>query len=204
MRYSLVLPALCLFASTAQAQTSNAISVVGDGQELLIDQSDAVSGSVLVQQIGNANGVQIRQADTDSSADVAINGSDQRHEISQEGNGENQAILSSFGTGNTSQISQQSAVGGLNSLALLQDGTNNRAELEQQTTAAGLNRIDLIQSGNDNAARLVQNGVDNAIDLTQNGDTNAANITQTGNGLGFILTQTGGAQITVTQTTPGG
>ena len=205
MRYVLLLLlSSCLGAIAAKAQSDATITLMGDRQEVLVDQSDANSGSVSVEQIGVGNVTQVHQRDDDNEADIVIEGSDQRHEVDQAGGGSNRLLLRSYGANSESRIIQQSAVGGLNAISLLQDGTNNQAMLEQQSTAAGLNSINLIQSGNDNLARLTQIGIDNAIDLTQNGNANSADITQTGNGLGFALTQAGGAQIVVTQSNPGG
>ena len=205
MRYLLILfLASCLGGIAAKAQSNSVVTSIGDGQEVLVDQSEANSGSVAVEQIGMYNAAIVRQRGDDNEVDLVSNGSDQRHEIDQEGIGSNRLMLNASGANNESRIFQSSEIGGLNAIQLLQDGTNNQALLEQQSTAAGLNSINLVQSGNDNLARLTQIGVDNSIDLTQNGDANSADVTQTGTGLGFALTQEGGAQIVVTQSNPGG
>lgn len=205
MHYNIPLVvALSLGASALSAQSTSVVHSAGDGHQVLVDQQQAGSARVDIEQIGIANVAYVRQHGANDEADIYSDGSSQSHEVEQGGDGSNMVLINAFGSTNNSHITQNSTAGGVNAIGLLQTGTNNQAILEQQSTAAGLNSIALVQSGNDNFAQLSQIGFDNSIDLTQNGDANSADVTQIGNGLGFALTQDGGAQIIVTQTSPGG
>ncbi len=186
------------------AQNSSSITSNGDNQHAQVSQQSALSSSVEITQIGSSNISRVTQSGSDNDVELVTDGVLQEQNINQAGDGMNGAHLVVFGSANTADIGQYSSAGGINEISLLQDGSNNQAQLQQQATAAGLNRIDLIQAGNDNLALLSQNGGDNNINLTQNGDANQADVTQNGSGLGFTLTQEGGAQVIVTQTSPGG
>lgn len=194
-----------LFALTPvglAAQSQTHISTTGNANEVLTNQSNTIGANINVEQIGTGNRTEITQESSNAGLVLAVDGDTQTQIVVQRGLTDNQATIQAIGSDNYASLTQDGSIGS-NLAALIQTGSNNQAIMNQYTLG-GINSITLGQFGNNNLAELIQNGVDNDIQLQQNGDNNAAAVTQNGNGLGFALTQNGGAQITVTQTSPGG
>ncbi|HKY82141.1 MAG TPA: hypothetical protein VJM09_11810 [Sphingobium sp.] len=187
--------------TSAHAQSSVTATNRGNGNHILIDQSTANAGTVDIDQIGDGNGISLKQAGIGQGAVMRITGRANQIEAHQQGPGSNMLALTVEGQDNSSRLDQLALAGGSNAMVVGQWGDGNSAQVAQ-TAYAGGNTLSLQQNGHDNIASLAQNGDGNNLALTQNGDGNSAALSQTGNGLGFALTQSGGASITVTQTAP--
>lgn len=194
--------ALMLAPVGAAAQNQSNISTAGSNNAVLTDQSAAVGASINVEQIGSNNRFEATQESSNADLAVSVDGNAQTQIVVQRGLTDNHATIQAIGSNNEATLFQDGSIGS-NIATLVQTGSGNQAIMNQYALG-GVNSIMLGQFGNNNLAELTQNGVDNDIQLQQNGDNNAAAVTQNGNGLGFALTQNGGAQVTVTQTSPGG
>lgn len=194
--------ALMLAPTGVAAQNQTNISSTGSSNAVTTDQSATTGASITVEQIGNNNRVEATQESSNASLVASADGDAQTQIVVQRGLTDNQASLEGIGYDNYADLIQDGTAGS-NIASLVQAGSGNQAIMNQYALG-GVNSILLGQYGNNNLAELTQNGSDNDIQLQQNGDNNAAAVTQNGNGLNFGLTQNGGAQIIVTQTSPGG
>lgn len=175
------------------------VSQIGDLNQVVVDQREAVASRVSLSMEGSDNGAGARvvQSGAGQAASVEITGSSNSFEIIQAGTG-GSATQAIIGDGNAAAIHQSGGAGNVaselqagaqNYAWARQQGSNNFAELRQLGSG---NTIQLVQQGGDNHATLTQTDDGHAISLHQPGSTTAT-IFQSGAPKAIGLTQTPGA-----------
>jgi hypothetical protein len=189
-------------AALAQTRARASVEMSGTGNAADVDQADTLDARVDVSQIGDMNDVHVVQDGDAQRLTVSQQGSDNRGDYRQSGNGLAQMTHDVTGAGNGLIARQTTDAGGEAMAVVMQGGAGNQAMLEQATWTGAVNDIRLVQNGNDNLATLFQAGADNSLALTQSGNGNSATVTQVGTSLALGLEQQGGGTIMVTQTRP--
>ncbi len=166
-----------------------------------------------ITQIGDYNGADVAQTNSDSLAIVWQHGDDNQADVTQNGTDRDFALVKQLGDKNQAVVSQQGA--GETVLYAVQAGDRNQLTANQTSTAASngaimaqfgsKNEMSLVQNGSDNQALLKQIGDKNEMHATQNNDGNRLVWVQVGNNLPkgnqpTEITQNGGGNMLITQT----
>lgn len=175
---------------------------------LLMPASAGAQSATTIRQNGSNNEARVEQAGADGTADVTMDGAEQRLIARQKDLASLDARLS--GMDNRLEVDQGGAVTDASTAAVTMQGNGNAATLHQMADGIG-HHATIEQQGAANVALLWQEGSASSVSLTQIGDANQASVSQLGVGndaiinqignlLGISIDQMGGAQISVTQT----
>lgn len=144
------------------------------------------SGSVFIEQVGEAGWARAEQRASDSRIEIGQNGDHNHAEAVQSGGADLVAELVQEGDRNLAEARQS----GFDSVTGIdQFGTRNRAYAAQ--AGAQGNHAYLLQMGDGNSMALSQEGAHHSAELVQAGDDNAMSASQSGQGARLYWSQTG-------------